>query len=600
MHRSGTSALTRVLSLLGCALPQTLIPGQENSNPTGFWESQAIVDVNKALLESAGSVWNDWRPLSPDWLSSPVREGFVDQAHEVLESEFGKSRFFALKDPRLCRLMPVWAEALELFGARPVYVLPVRNPLEVGASLLKRDHLVEGDGQLTWLRHMLDAEQYSRGQPRVFVRYDELLSNWRKVVDRISDKLEMPWPNRTFSAEDEIDAFLTPDLRHQSVEDSRVFEGTRLSPWIRQCYDVLCRWAHDEVRDGDVETLDRISAEMDAAVPAFERIVAETRSLGKKCRELTRRLEVGDATALEQRKALEAARAERDQRKANLGTAQAELTQLRADLAERDQRLVAADAAAREQGEALAAAQAELVRRQTGLDEATGELEKLRADLAERDQRLVAADAAAREQGEALAAAQAELARRQAGLEEATGELEKLRAEVMERDERLRNLEERHAAEREEARMAMHHASLEASNQLAEYEARVSTSSREIALLSKGLLAKKDENKRLLDRIADQDQAHEAEVAGLREQLLAAEGRVKQLQVENRQAMECLALEIEEWKKANEMLVQQIDDLKQSTSWRITAPARGLSTAVRSLVKRPARKKPLLLGKDRR
>jgi hypothetical protein len=37
MARSGTSALTRVLSLCGCALPKSLKEANDG-NPRGFWE----------------------------------------------------------------------------------------------------------------------------------------------------------------------------------------------------------------------------------------------------------------------------------------------------------------------------------------------------------------------------------------------------------------------------------------------------------------------------------------------------------------------------------------------------------------------------------
>jgi len=51
MHRSGTSALARTLSLLGCDLPKTLMPAS-GGNEAGYWESQAIANLNDELLES--------------------------------------------------------------------------------------------------------------------------------------------------------------------------------------------------------------------------------------------------------------------------------------------------------------------------------------------------------------------------------------------------------------------------------------------------------------------------------------------------------------------------------------------------------------------
>ena len=58
-HRSGSSALTRALSLLGYGLPKTLIK-DNSSNRRGHWESQPIVRCNEAFMQDAGIVWSDW------------------------------------------------------------------------------------------------------------------------------------------------------------------------------------------------------------------------------------------------------------------------------------------------------------------------------------------------------------------------------------------------------------------------------------------------------------------------------------------------------------------------------------------------------------
>ena len=59
MHRSGTSLLTQVLVGLGCDAPKTLMAADEH-NASGYWESTPIAALNDALLQSAGSSWDDW------------------------------------------------------------------------------------------------------------------------------------------------------------------------------------------------------------------------------------------------------------------------------------------------------------------------------------------------------------------------------------------------------------------------------------------------------------------------------------------------------------------------------------------------------------
>src|SRR5712691_2429279 len=59
MHRSGTSALTRVISLLGADLSKNLMQSS-TSDEGGYWESKDFMVVHDQILSSSGSKWDDW------------------------------------------------------------------------------------------------------------------------------------------------------------------------------------------------------------------------------------------------------------------------------------------------------------------------------------------------------------------------------------------------------------------------------------------------------------------------------------------------------------------------------------------------------------
>ncbi len=86
MHRSGTSALARVLNLCGAYLPDELMSPRHYDNPTGFWEPEAIVKLNDRVLRQLGGAWNrvDVPPPGSDFV-----EEFVRDAQAVLASEYG-------------------------------------------------------------------------------------------------------------------------------------------------------------------------------------------------------------------------------------------------------------------------------------------------------------------------------------------------------------------------------------------------------------------------------------------------------------------------------------------------------------------------------
>ena len=274
MHRSGTSALTRVLNIVGCDLPKTLMRPQVD-NVAGFWESRLIMNLNEEILASAGSSWDDWQPFDRDWYSSSVVDGFRERVQVLLHEEFGGSRLFVLKDPRFCRLMGFWVEAVKAFGARPLVFSPIRNPLDVAASLHGRNRIDSSVGHLMWLRHALDVEADSRGLKRTYLRYEQLLSDTQKLLDTLVSALGVSRLRRwNPELEIKIAEFLSPELQHHKSEDALLMSNPSLSDWTKDSFEIFDRWTRGEVREEDASNLDRIRAAFDEATPALRQVLA--------------------------------------------------------------------------------------------------------------------------------------------------------------------------------------------------------------------------------------------------------------------------------------------------------------------------------------
>ncbi|WP_200285743.1 glycoside hydrolase family 99-like domain-containing protein [Rhabdochromatium marinum] len=272
MHRSGTSAIARVLNLLGCGLPENLMPAMAGNNETGFWESRDVADFNDRLLRSADSTWDDWHPMPAGWFNSLSTAAHQEAAQALIDSAFGGQPFIVLKDPRICRLLPFWLTALDRAGYQTRLVVPLRHPLEVASSLRRRDGFSPRKGQILWLRHVLDAERASRNLPRTLVNYTDLLDDWRGVMGRIEQELALGLPRWSDTAEIEIDAFLRDDLRHNQAPP-RLDSHPEVAGWVRRAYPLLL--AMTERSDGRQpqealqQELDRIAEEFDHASRAF-------------------------------------------------------------------------------------------------------------------------------------------------------------------------------------------------------------------------------------------------------------------------------------------------------------------------------------------
>ncbi|MBM3553779.1 MAG: hypothetical protein FJX45_19050 [Alphaproteobacteria bacterium] len=205
-------------------------------NSRGFFESQAIANWNDVLMATMGSSWRDWCSLDRDVLSSLPRE-IVARAIRLLAEEFGgDAPLFVLKDPRICRFVPLWLSALREAGVTPCVVIPFRAPLEVAHSLRERDGFAIETGLLLWLRHVFDAEWETRGLRRAFVSMEEFLDDWRESVRWIARDTGAVLPLVAESSAKEIDRFLSRDLKHHNLSDSTLATA---HVWASRAYDAL-------------------------------------------------------------------------------------------------------------------------------------------------------------------------------------------------------------------------------------------------------------------------------------------------------------------------------------------------------------------------
>lgn len=215
MHRSGTSALARLLGYLGAALPVDAIEAHVD-NARGYWESAAIVRADDQLLRVARSSWFDPRPLDLSRLDASALRSRRDRIWEAVAAAFGAVRLIAIKDPRQCRFVPTIVETLAEHGVASRAVLMLRAPAAVARSIAARDGTTSAFAHLLWLRHMIDAERATRGLRRAVVDFDTMLADWRGAAARLLPLTGGTMPEGETAAA--IGAFLDPALRRQSGE----------------------------------------------------------------------------------------------------------------------------------------------------------------------------------------------------------------------------------------------------------------------------------------------------------------------------------------------------------------------------------------------
>jgi hypothetical protein len=305
MHRSGTSTVTRALEVLGFGFGANLLPAQDD-NPKGFWEDADFVATNDRLMALAGERWDS---LAPD-LAAQVMAVVTDQdrasAIALLDEKSSANQRLALKDPRFCRLLPFWRPIIDGLCLDTRYVIVLRHPLSVAASLGRRNAMSVTQSLLLWLLHMLQAERTTRGEARVLIDFDRLLQEPSNQVTRMAGVLGLQHEADPAALDRFGNEYLSDELRHSrfAAPDLDTYAET-LAPVVG-LYRVLALVAADAL------SLD--SAE---CVNALAKCEAEVRSLAPLL-DLT-------AAFANRIRALEAQLAERDQRLYESGLASADL-----------------------------------------------------------------------------------------------------------------------------------------------------------------------------------------------------------------------------------------------------------------------------------
>ena len=259
-HRSGTSAISRILNLLGVELGSDLQPAGPY-NERGFWENMKFTRVHDKLLEALGASWDSIGPLPDRWWTRDVVKPFIQEIKDLIDAEFSAAPIWCLKDPRLCRVLPIWLPLLRRENYRTGFVFISRHPSEVVRSLCFRDQFSLPKGYLLWLRHVLEGEQWSREFKRVFITYEQLLRDWQTVVRRVVNALDIPEPRDRVRFAGDVESFVSAELRHQRVLNQELSEIDPLLSLVEQAH-VALREASDSDGVDPAPALEKVAKQL--------------------------------------------------------------------------------------------------------------------------------------------------------------------------------------------------------------------------------------------------------------------------------------------------------------------------------------------------
>ena len=252
--RSGTSTVAGALSMLGLHLPQPEVPADE-TNPRGFFESQWVVDFHKALLDRSPVIRTlDARPEVAELAEQRPTDDDAERLSAWLAEQLAHEQVL-VKDPRAFWFHDLWRRTAAGQGAELAFLTMLRHPAEVAKS---RDTWYTPDIDEDFRRHRATAnvagwcnaafvtERITRAEPRVFVRYTDLLSDWRAGLRSVRDVLGLDLDADLESADHHaVDDFIDSGLRRSETTWDSVDLPDTLRAVAEGTWEQLNRLADD-------------------------------------------------------------------------------------------------------------------------------------------------------------------------------------------------------------------------------------------------------------------------------------------------------------------------------------------------------------------
>jgi hypothetical protein len=198
-----------------------------------------VIEFHKRLMRGALVRPSDGSPRAEERVAALLEDGAIEA--ELRDWLAGQPEpRIVVKDPHAAWVLPLWRRAAEAAGRDLRILTALRHPAEVVGS----QDITWGEGRRTdaerrvketsntaaWLNLALVTERGSRGAPRAFIRYDDLLTDWRTALGRVSDQLDLGLP---LDEDRGLDAFLDPGMRRSQLTWADIV----LPDWLRDLAD---------------------------------------------------------------------------------------------------------------------------------------------------------------------------------------------------------------------------------------------------------------------------------------------------------------------------------------------------------------------------
>lgn len=216
MHRSGTSAMSAILKIAG--IYNKVTDNISPDNPKGFFEWHKGMDINGKIFRLFKSEWDDEKPRPYNEKKCDRVAIFKKEIMQAIDEDFNDQKLFAIKDPRISVLLPIYLEILNTMNIEPLLIMMERPDEEIYLSLKKRNNFSRKKSFALCKKYKETVYKNISGIKHIIVNFDDLVTSPVKICREIFEKFDIPLLIDDKKGQEMLE-FIDPGLKHHNIFD---------------------------------------------------------------------------------------------------------------------------------------------------------------------------------------------------------------------------------------------------------------------------------------------------------------------------------------------------------------------------------------------
>ena len=261
MHRSGTSVITKALTVFDISLGKNFLPAVKGHNDKGYWEDKTFNSINMELFRLLDSNWDLVNLSKLEDFSSPKYESVKEKAKLFLIDRYVNSDVVGLKDPRACLLLSFWNGVFKDLSLNVKYVVALRHPESVAKSLVNPHGFDRCKSILLWAAYTYSCLKWA-AEDSIIIQYEGLVDKPVNQLNRLALLLNTSLQGRDDKVKDYCDVYMDSELqRHKNLDKNSL---NILSPILDSFYNHLV-----DISNNDRQIKDQLDSGVIAGVSSI-------------------------------------------------------------------------------------------------------------------------------------------------------------------------------------------------------------------------------------------------------------------------------------------------------------------------------------------